>query len=69
MIYFCGLMGNFIGWKCAFVQFLKEVPPYAHTPQALSTGRYPLQPGLGRADCAIKSKLPTNYQDKLIFIK
>ncbi len=43
---FCGDIKIFMAWKCAVVQFLKEVPSSAYTPQALSTGRYPLQPGL-----------------------
>ncbi len=47
----------FIIWKCAAVLFLNAFPLFAHTPQALSTGRYPLQSGLKTSDSTIKPNL------------
>jgi len=41
MIFFWELL-DFYVWKCADVQFQMVVPSSAYTPQALSTGRYPL---------------------------
>jgi hypothetical protein len=40
----------FIVWKSAAVPFLTAIPLFAHTAQALSTGRYPLQSGLRTLD-------------------
>ncbi len=40
-------------WKPAVLPFsLMEAPLYAHTPHALSAGRYPLQSGLRTKDDA-----------------
>lgn len=50
----CGCNKYLIVWKRAAVLFLNASPLYAHTPQALSTGRYPLQSGLKTSDSTIK---------------
>jgi len=42
-------------WKYAIVLLSKVFPLFAHTPQALSTGRYPLQSGLKKSDTTIKT--------------
>ena len=39
-----------IVWKPAVLPFLMAIPLCAHTAQALSTGRYPLQSGLKTSD-------------------
>jgi|GEM_PF-3044343 len=42
IILFCRVVKVSIVWKTAAVPFLMEIPLFAHTTQALSTGRYPL---------------------------
>jgi hypothetical protein len=41
-------------WKYAIVFLTKVFPLFAHTPQALRTGRYPLQSGFKTSDSTIK---------------
>ncbi len=50
------LFGNLL-----FCNFLSEVPLSAHTPQALITGRYPLQSGLSTPDSEFKPDLAFNF--------
>ena|GEM_PF-4450569 len=37
-------------WKSSAVLFLTAIPLFAHTTQALDTGRYPLKSGLRTLD-------------------
>jgi hypothetical protein len=44
-----------ITWNYAIVLLSKVFSLFAHTPQALSTGRYPLQSGLKKSDTTINT--------------
>ena len=44
------------------MQFLLEAPLSAHTPQALITGRYPLQSGLSTSDSNLNPDLSPIYR-------
>jgi hypothetical protein len=50
---FCGY-NILITWKLATVLLSTVLPLFAHTPQALRTGRYPLQSGFKTSDSTIK---------------
>jgi len=57
---FCSFKLVFIILKYTEAHFLKAVPLFAHTTQALTTGRYPLQSGLRTSELLIKTDLSIN---------
>ena len=65
-MHFCGGIKFCINRKGPILQFERKPPLSAHTPQALITGRYPLQSGLKTSDSTINPGLsPT--QSKWVY--
>ena len=54
-MHFCGGIKFYFSRKGTILQFERKPPLSAHTPQALITGRYPLQSGLRTSETAINA--------------